>query len=419
MTLLVKSPQLIINDVYSRDISRKIRPALAAKRQRGEFLGAWAPYGYRKCAENSHRLEPDEETAPVVRLIFQWRLSGMSYSQIARELNDKGIPSPARSHYLVGDVKAECYANTVWRLHVIKMMLANEVYLGHMVQGRKQSGFGEGRKTKVVPKSDWVIVCNTHKPLIDEETFKAVQEIAKEKHSAYYERLGRYDELGSTPNILRGLIFCSDCNRPLTRYKSVTNKGRNLFYVFICPTHTADPKSCPKKYLHEAELKEVLWDVIKDQIELAGRMEKLVHQYSRSIAATSREKTLEREANTARQALERARMLYDSLYQNYVDRLMSEHEYVELKQHYRADIERAQARLEEVKQQQQTELRNTRENPWLTAFRHYLDATELTEESAHALIERVTVDADNHIDIKLRYQDECHTLIQLLEKEGG
>ena len=405
----------IINDVYSKDISRKSCSALAVKQRGGEFIGTWAPYGYRKCAENPHRIEPDEETAPVVQRIFQWRLDGMSSLQIARRLNGEGVPSPARRHYLKGDTKAERYANTVWYCQAVQKILANEAYLGHMVQGRKRSGFCAGQKQKLVPKSEWVIVRNTHKPLIDEETFRAVRKIAEERHNAYQERLGRYDDLGTTPNILRGLIFCADCRRPMVRYKAVTSKGRNRYYVFICPSHANHPESCPKKYLHESKLKEVLWGVLNKQIYLAGHMEKLARQYSRSPAAVSREQALEQEASTARRMLERAGMLYDGLYQNYVDHLVSEHEYIGLKEHYRTDMEQARERLKEA-EAQQAELRQPGPLPRLPAGGCCLDTAELTEDIAHALIERVTVDADNRIDVKLRCQDEYRALIRLLEK---
>ncbi len=90
----------IINAAYSKDISRKVSSAFTAKRQNGEFIGAWAAYGYHKCADNPRRIEPDEETAPIVKDIFQWRLSGMSANKIARRLNDAGIPSPSRFLYI-------------------------------------------------------------------------------------------------------------------------------------------------------------------------------------------------------------------------------------------------------------------------------------------------------------------------------
>ena len=138
----------IMNEAYSKDISRKICPALASKQEKGEFIGSWAPYGYRKCTDDHHRIEPDPETAPVLQEIFQWRLEGMSYVQIARCLNNRGTPSPAQYHYINGHIKSERYSKSPWYAGTIKNMLSNEVYLGHMIQGRKRSGFCEGQKQK-------------------------------------------------------------------------------------------------------------------------------------------------------------------------------------------------------------------------------------------------------------------------------
>lgn len=408
----------IINEVYSKDIGRKIRSALMTKQQKGEFIGAWASYGYQKCADDSHCIEPDPATAPVVREIFNLRLTGISYQQIARTLNEREIPSPGRYLCLKGLSKRESYANSKWTVTAVKKILTSEVYLGHMVQGRKRSGFAEGRKPYQAPESDWVIVRNTHVPLIDEEIFGAVQRMAAEVSSAYKERLGRYNDLGTTPNILRGLIFCADCKRHLVRYKAVTNKGKNRYYVYICPTHSHDPASCPKKYLHETTLKEILWDTLRQEIALAGKMEKLTRAYHRSAKVVSREDALKREIATAKQAVERADRLYDSLFQSYHDKLLTEQEYMQLRQQYRADGEAAQDRLEALERQQQDERQRTIENPWLTTCGRFQADTELTEDMAHALIDRVEVDAENHISITLRYRDEYRALLRLLDAEG-
>ncbi len=286
----------IMNAIYSKDISRKSASALSTKQQRGEFIGTWAAYGYRKCADDRHKIEPDEETAPVVKDIFQWRHSGMSYQKIVRKLNESGVPSPSRYHYLKGDAKAEQYANAIWSIKIVKRILTSEVYLGHMVQGCKRSGFSEGRKPYQAEKSEWIIVRNTHEPLIDEDVFRAVQQMADTAKAAYNERLGRHDDLGTTPNILRGLVYCADCKRSLVRYKSVIKEGKHtgkkLYYVYICQTHTNDPASCPKKYLHEAKLKEILWDTLQREIKLAGNLKTLLRKYNRSAKAISEENSL-------------------------------------------------------------------------------------------------------------------------------
>lgn len=352
--------------------------------------------------------------------MFQWRLSGSSYQNIARKLNERNIPSPARYHYLRGDAKSERYANTIWRISSVKNILCDEVYLGHMIQGFKHSGFSEGRKPYRTPKSEGIIVRNTHEPLVDETTFRAVQQMGEEARSVYNARKGKYDGLGTTPNILRGLIYCADCRQTMARHKNVTvtNKRTYLYYTYICRTHSSNPASCPTKNIHETELKEILWDALQREIALAGDLDKLVRQYSHSTKAVSQETAVKREIAAAKQALSRAKMLYDSLYQNYADKLMTEREYTEMKRQYRADMDRAQARLDELERHQQERRRQTTENPWITVCGQYRQETELTEAMAHALIERVEVDAENHVSITLRYRDEYRALLQLLEAEG-
>ena len=408
----------IINEVYSKDISRKLLPVFAEKQRNGEFIGAWAIYGYQKCPSDHHRIEPDPEIVPVIREIFRWRLSGMSYQNIARKLNERDIPAPARYHYLKGTAKSERYANAIWNVCSVKNILTSEVYLGHMVQGRKRSGLSEGRKSCRVPKSEWVIVRNIHEPLVDEETFQAVQQMAEKARTTYHERQGKYDALGTTPNILRKLVYCADCKRPLVRYKNVNSSKGIRYYVYICQSHADNPVSCPKKYFHETKLIEILWDTLQREIALAENLDKLVRQYSKSSKAVSQEAAVQREITATKQSLSRAEMLYDSLFQNYADKLMTEREYTEMKRQYRSDMERAQTRLNELEQRQKEERQQTTENPWLTACGKFKEETALTEVMAHALIERVEIDAENRISITLRYRDEYSALLRLLAAAG-
>ena len=407
----------IFNELYSRDISRKSTSVLTTKRRKGEFIGTWAPYGYRKCADDPHRLEPDEETAPVVRDIFQWRLSGMGYSQILQRLNSAGIPAPSKYHYLKGETKHQWYADAVWRTTAVRKILLNEVYLGHMIQGRKRSMLSKGGGQISVAKEDWIVVRNTHQALIDEETFWTVQQILKRKRLEYFENLGKYDHLETSPNILKGLVYCADCKHRLVRYKSVTNKKQGLRYSFICPFHADNPSSCPNKYINETQLHEVLWREIQTQIALAGDMEERLERFKKSADFLEQEETKCRETIAARKKLEQAKMLFDSLYQNYVDHLMTEQEYIRMKQEYRADIEQSQLRLAKLEAHQAVREHQIAENSWLTACRHFRQETELNEEMAHTLIERVEIAADHRISITFRYQDEYFALVQRLEKE--
>lgn len=187
---------------------------------------------------------------------------------------------------------------------------------------------------------------------------------------------------------------------------------------YLCPTHHADSTACPKKYLHEVTLKEVLWGTLRREIQLAESVEKLVKVYEHSPAVSESKSALEQELRKASQALKRYKTLHDSLYQNYVDGLMDEREYTEMKQQYRFQLEQAQAKLVELEQQKASQAQQTTQNPWLTACSHFSDETGLTEEIAHALIHRVEVDTSNYISITLQYQDEFQNLVSILQTAG-
>ncbi len=409
----------IINAAYSKDISHKVSSALAVKQRAGEFIGSWAPYGYRKCACDKHRIEPDPATAPIVREIFALRRDGMSFNKIAKRLNDEKIPTPAQYRRETGQLKTDRYKNARWNIHTLKAIVENQVYIGHLVQGRKKSGLCQGRKQQRIQKSDWIVVENTHEPLIDGDTFQAVQAMAEKASQIHNTSLGKYDHLGSTPNILRGLIFCADCGKPLVRYKQVTNKGTNLYYIYICRTHHADITACPKKYLHETKLKEILWAALQHEIKLCGDTQKLMDEYSHSPAAVCGDGVLERQILHVRQGLARTKSLYDNLYPSYVDRLIDEREYMELKSQYRREMERAQAEIAKCEHQLAEQKRRTVNNPWLKIFGQFHMETGLTEELAHTLIERVEVYSDNRVGITLKYQDEYQALKRLLDGAEG
>lgn len=404
----------LINEVYSKDISRKSGSALAAKQKNGDFIGAWAPYGYRKQPDNPHKLEPDEATAPVVRQIFRWRAGGMGITQIARRLNDSGVPSPSAYLYNTGVCKTEKYNGVSWYVQTVKNLLSRQVYIGHMVQGKKRQSFYENRGQYKKPREEWVVVENTHEPLIDRETFDKVQELAQRKNAEYFENLGRFTHLETTENILKGLVCCADCKRPLVRYKNVSHE-KKLWYTFICPTHANDIGSCPLKNIREDALFPMLLQAIQTQIALAADMEAIVRRVNSSPKYRKQTATLQGRLDAAKRALKRCNGLYDSLYQSYVDQLMTEQEYMTLKRRYKAEAEEAERLIEALTRSQAAEAAHTPENPFLAAFGSFRGADVLTKEMAQALIERVYVDGDSNIEIVFRYRDEYKELCTYLE----
>lgn len=165
----------LVNDIYARDISRKLCPVLRTKQERGEFIGSFAPYGYQKSEKDKHRLVLDPETAPVVRAIFCWRLKGCSCGEIVGKLRERGILSPGRYRYENGMTGDESLRTAEWKASTVSRILSEPVYLGHMVQGKRRTVLWEGKRQERVPREQWIRVENTHEPIVEEALFYAVQ----------------------------------------------------------------------------------------------------------------------------------------------------------------------------------------------------------------------------------------------------
>lgn len=166
----------IVNQMYAKDISKKTYSAINEKQKQGDFIGSFAPYGYLKDKNNKNKIIINEETKSIVIYIFDLKIKKYNYVQIAKILNDKNILSPSAYLYEKGILHNKKFKNTKWTPQTIKRILTNEVYLGHTVQGKKCTKFFENKKQQTLPKQQWIIVKNTHKPIIDLSTFEKAQE---------------------------------------------------------------------------------------------------------------------------------------------------------------------------------------------------------------------------------------------------
>lgn len=406
----------LVNDVYARDISQKICPVLRGKQERGEFIGAWAAYGYLKDPEDKHRLIVDEETAPIVRDIFDWRLSGMSYQSIARELNSRGIPSPSRYRFEKGMVKDQRFSGAIWKITSVKSILSNEVYLGHMVQGRKREALWEGQKQTILPKEQWLAVKNTHEPIIGQAVFDGVQKLGEQAARVYYEKQTRFAEVTNTENILKGLVYCGSCDTNLVRYKNVReNKHKepkfHVWYNYICPVHTAEIDRCSFTSIPETELLEVVFSVIHSQLMTALDMEKLIKGATNKSAVLSKKQQIHQRMEQARTQLNRIARLKESLCDDYLDRLMDEKDYLYAQTRYKEQETELVALLGELSAQEQS-MRETQteENPWLRTFLTFREEPFLTRKMALELVEKVIVHSKSAVTVKLRFEDEYRRL---------
>lgn len=159
----------VMNEMYARDISRKIRSSLYAKMREGQYIGSYAPYGYRKDPQNKNHLIPDFPSAKIVCWIFEMAVEGKTTSEIVEKLNENTVPIP--SDYRKTR-RGEASLGRKWTPSGVCKILANSTYLGHTVQGKSQKPSFRFGKTVPRKKEEWIVVKNTHEPLVSEELFR-------------------------------------------------------------------------------------------------------------------------------------------------------------------------------------------------------------------------------------------------------
>lgn len=244
-----------INDSYCRDISTKVKSQFEVKRKNGECIASFALYGYKKAENNKNQLIVDAYAAEIVRRIFSWKIEGMAVSAIAEKLNELGILSPKEYKKSIGVNYKGGFCGAVksqWSSSTIKRILTNEMYLGHMVQGKTEKINYKVKKSVEKPKKDWVKVENTHEPIISEDNFQIVQNLLKAD--------GRISPASERNNFFMGLLFCGDCQeqmiRRVNRYKNI----QRMYY--ICSTKNRG-EGCSRHGILEEQLKEIVMELVR------------------------------------------------------------------------------------------------------------------------------------------------------------
>ena len=258
--------------MYAKDISVKVRSALYAKAKRGEYLGSCDPYGYLRDPKDKHHLVVNPETAPVVKRIFEMCVSGYGLYKIARILNNEGVLSPSDygAFKKLQSNNCEFTPKVLWHESMIRLIIRNEMFIGNMVQCRKRSQSYRTQKIVWNPQEDWVVVKNTHEPIVSEELFRQAQ-----KH---IEGRTRFIKKNGEPHIFNGLLFCAACGRRMLHHVCKTSRGD----YFTCGKYSRLGKmGCTSHHitvsdLYEIVLKDIQANIALDQSDEEAAIKKII-----------------------------------------------------------------------------------------------------------------------------------------------
>lgn len=228
-TRLIMEIKNVMNDSYIRDISVKIRSQLEIKRKKGEYIGAFAAYGYKKSKEDKHKLAVDENAAEVVRAIFNMRMQGISAGAVADRLNLLCIPSPAEYKKLSGSnfsAGLQKKYRSEWSAKAVLRILRNEIYTGTLIQGTRTTVNYKVRKVIEKDRSEWSVIPENHEPIISRLQFDTVQELIS--------RDTRIAPGNREPYLFSGFVECADCRCSLIR-RTAKYSGKTYVY-YMCST---------------------------------------------------------------------------------------------------------------------------------------------------------------------------------------
>ena len=386
----------ILNEMYSKDISKKVHSSYLLKAQQGQFTGCVAPFGYRKDPEDKNHLLVDEETAPIVRQIFLWALEGHGPNFIRRRLEEQKVPCPTwwnrergfRNVRTKWEKKDPENGRYMWDFSVIKDILMNPVYTGAIASQKKDYRFKIGTIGEKKPQ-DWIVVEQRHEPLIDSKSFAIVQDKLKSRQ--------RPRQDGET-SLFAGLIKCGECGKSLTIR---TTHAKHPQQIYACKTYGAFGKNhCTQHRVEYSTLYRLVLNKIRECAR-AALME------GEAVAGKLTD-TCEAEQKGQREALERAlakdteRMdvlekMMLRLYEDMMAGRISEANFNLMLEKTQKEQAEVKARVEDARKKLSDEARiESDAKQWVDAIQEYADITELDAATLNRLIKEIVV--HEHID---------------------
>ena len=395
----------VMNDNYCYQTSKKIRQVFDYKRRNGQYIGAFAPYGYIKHPKDKHKLIVDPDAAETVKLIFSLFLQGTSKRAIALHLNEHGVPSPSAYKLLKGlPVSTRGYDEPMWGGRMIHAILTNPTYTGDLAQGRSRVKSYKVHQIETVPREEWVEVAGTHEAIIDYETFDKVQALLK--------RDTRTSPEGRKVHLFSGFLKCADCGRAVTRCVS---KNNHVYYA--CSTYKNRSRTaCTMHSIKHERLEAAVLFGIQYQVHLAVSYSEAITCINSAPTKKSQSFRLDELIATKEKELAKITRYKQSLYQDWKDGEITQQDYRSMK----ADYERQVAALSDVLERltaERAELANgvDNEHPALVAFMKYQNIDKLTREALIDLVDHIKVYENGNISVKCKFADEFRKIAEYIE----
>ena len=383
----------IMNDMYAKDISQKIRSVKEDKQKKGQFIGGKAAYGYKKSSVEKNKIIIDEEVAPVVRRMFTLAASGVSCYEIAVILNREKITSPAGYAGIMQQTNG--MYKGLWSAERVTFMLQNEIYIGNMVQGRVKKINYKSEKILRLPPSEWAVVENTHEAIIDRDTFDIVQTLIT-KRKKTRERTHNY--------LLKGLVHCHECGYLLSVINRKLAKGREVLY-FVCRTYQRFPseKKCTVHYARVDSLTDAVLYRVREICERYLNLEEMQSIAKLEVARCDAESRTETDIRELGSKIEFLTSKLDQVYSDKLYGVLSHEDFERIYGKLKEDRENLSVKLKMLKSKSEAKVDNHEKAKELAE--RFINSIEANKELVFSLIERVELTQDKQIIIYWTFEE--------------
>lgn len=407
-TSLVVPVKNFVNDSYSRDISGKVRSHQKVKRENGDFIGAFAVYGYKKSEDNRNLLVPDDYAADIVRRIFAWKIDGYSNFAIAELLDSLGILSPMEYKKMQGSKFQTGFVTgvkTKWSAVAVKRILTNENYTGTLVQGKEEKVNYKVKKSVIKPEEEWTKVQEAHEAIITVEDFEIVQNLLK-----IDTRAGAGEKKS---HIYAGILFCGDCMEPMIRRVN-RYKGKETV-SFICSTKNKSGE-CSRHTISGSDLNYLVLTGLRQQVALFLNKSKVLNAIEQMEINFEEVATFDKEIERLHREQDKYLTLRAGLYEDLKKQIISEEDFKNFREIYE---QRYQELQQAIHNQEETIKKLFKSGVTaginLERMKNVMQITELDRVTLVSFVKRILVYEDKRVYLEFRYKELFSKVIMLAD----
>ncbi len=405
----------LMNENYSRDLSKKVASAYETMAKNGQFVAGTTPYGYMLDPDDKHHLVIDPNEVDIVKKIFEMALSGNGRPTICQYLNDNGIlcikelqrrkkrkltldPFEIRSQYL-------------WSTSTIGRMLHNESYIGNLVQLKTTRATFGSKKFITKEKEEYVRSENTHEAIISKEDFYKIQKIIKQNDKK---------KVHNSPvsySIFNGKLKCADCGRAMTKQEDT--RGKRQLSNYFCMSYLQVSKSCSSHKIKTSVLEESVLEAIQVQVKLVIELEKSLSKLYFKNNQGSIENEYKNNVKIAELKISNLKEQKRKYYEEWKFNKLEKSEFMKLSEEIESKIKKLGEDIEIYTSTYRENVKKIRKNDyWIGHYKRNRKIKSLSKEVLNELIDVIYVRKDGTLDIKFKYQDEYESLVNYL-KEGA